>query len=396
MTQTAPARTTNSPRAQVVRTIRQWMDEGVLVQGQALPSERELAARLGVTRTTVRRALKVMQENGLLNSHTERTRTLAPVHEQGGLLRDSIAVLTGEPGVLWTDDTATGWSGYIAYNAMQAIRDTGLHVVGLHPERMAGRGIAQLIAEKPRGVIIPHLHLDLSEELRWAHALRASGIPVVVLGDSPELAGFDRISSSHESGAYQLTRWLIGAGHRRILRVSNSMDERPWYSGLRAGYKRAMHEAGIRPMTEIRVPSSEEPDVVASWRANAVAWSEVLRPHLTGRNPVHALMLNSDGHVFPAAMACRLLGLEPNRDVALVGYDNYWASARRPLVEPAVPLATVDKRNAQLGSMMVRLLLDRAEGRLEEGPVLREIEPELVITGSPLGPPEIDLEEKCS
>jgi GntR family transcriptional regulator, transcriptional repressor for pyruvate dehydrogenase complex len=52
--------------ADVVAQIRTAMDTGVLKPGDRLPPERELAERLGVSRVTVRDALRILEANGLV------------------------------------------------------------------------------------------------------------------------------------------------------------------------------------------------------------------------------------------------------------------------------------------------------------------------------------------
>jgi DNA-binding LacI/PurR family transcriptional regulator len=94
---------------------------------------------------------------------------------------------------------------------------------------------------------------------------------------------------------------------------------------------------------------------------------------------VDALLLESDGLAFPVAAACRLLGRKPGSDLLLAGYDNYaidleWERQQ----EPVGPSVTMDKRNSEMGREMVRLLLDRCQGRLPVGPQVRLVAPELI------------------
>ena len=58
------------------RALQNLMDAGVLRPGQALPSERDLAQLLDLSRVTIRKALAGLIESGLL------------VQRQGGLRRD--------------------------------------------------------------------------------------------------------------------------------------------------------------------------------------------------------------------------------------------------------------------------------------------------------------------
>ena len=78
--------------------------------------------------------------------------------------------------------------------------------------------------------------------------------------------------------------------------------------------------------------------------------------------------------------ACNLLGRTPGKDLLVVGYDNYWKDFSPGPWTPFVPAATVDKDNTQTGRMLVRLLLDRASGRLPDEPQRWRVEPKLLVT----------------
>ena len=54
----------NSPRARAIRHIQEWITDGRLAAGSRLPSEMRLAAKLNVSRTTVRLALEDLGEAG--------------------------------------------------------------------------------------------------------------------------------------------------------------------------------------------------------------------------------------------------------------------------------------------------------------------------------------------
>jgi GntR family transcriptional repressor for pyruvate dehydrogenase complex len=57
-----------SVKQQVLQQLKQYIASGVVQPGQRLPSERELAERLGIGRTSVREALKVLEAIGLVES----------------------------------------------------------------------------------------------------------------------------------------------------------------------------------------------------------------------------------------------------------------------------------------------------------------------------------------
>ncbi|CAN5516368.1 FadR/GntR family transcriptional regulator [soil metagenome] len=57
-----------SIKEQVLQQLKQYIISGMVLPGERLPSERELAERLGIGRTSVREALKVLEAIGLVES----------------------------------------------------------------------------------------------------------------------------------------------------------------------------------------------------------------------------------------------------------------------------------------------------------------------------------------
>jgi DNA-binding LacI/PurR family transcriptional regulator len=121
---------------------------------------------------------------------------------------------------------------------------------------------------------------------------------------------------------------------------------------------------------------SEEEDNVRLEKSTRLI-AGYLAEHLS-KDPVDAIMAATDGEVSAVAGACRLLGKEPNRDVLIVGYDHYWEDILEREFEPTAPLATVDKRNHDIGAELVRLLQERIGGSLPAEPQCRVVPSELL------------------
>jgi len=64
-------------------------------------------------------------------------------------------------------------------------------------------------------VILPDIYTPIVEDWqKLNNLLKNSKVPVIVYGDRPEHACFDRVSSDHEYGSASLPRYLIGTGCR--------------------------------------------------------------------------------------------------------------------------------------------------------------------------------------
>jgi DNA-binding LacI/PurR family transcriptional regulator len=141
-----------------------------------------------------------------------------------------------------------------------------------------------------------------------------------------------------------------------------------------------MLDAGLEPLGPCVYPSHSPANNDRALFEHATHLvAEHLAAHLSQDEPVEAIMALTDGDIYVLAAACRLLGKEPNQDVLFVGYDHYWEDAKEREIESTTPLATVDKRNSEIGAALVQLLIKRITGRLDAKPYCHLLAPRLVI-----------------
>ena len=377
----------SSPKVRSVRTLKQWIQQGQLLTGEQLPAENELARLLNVSRTTVRAAVKSIEQDGLLRYNEKRRRiVVGPVQPNGGLVSDTVAILThltDTPAASNPFQTQTGWERYIQIGLIDSLREARMHALTLQLDLLQSDLIQTLIAVPPRGLVVLRPSLHPSASLELAVALRDKGVPVVFYGFT-DLEKFDTVTSDSASGGYELTKWLIGTGRRRLLRVwpnSKNTETPEWVRQRSAGYERAIAESGLQSLPALEFPDLWNPqiDTREHFEMRVHLLVGYLLNHLKGPNAVDALIALTDGDCYALAAACRILGKEPNRDIAIVGYDNYWQDSPDRRWESAHPLATVDKLNIKLGHELTALLLARLQGELPPEPQLRLIKPELRI-----------------
>ena len=87
----------NSPRARAIRHIQEWIADGRLAAGSRLPSEMRLAAKLNVSRTTVRLALEDLETQGMIHSESRRRIVNGAMKPQKTFLSDAIALIMEPP-----------------------------------------------------------------------------------------------------------------------------------------------------------------------------------------------------------------------------------------------------------------------------------------------------------
>jgi DNA-binding LacI/PurR family transcriptional regulator len=298
-------------------------------------------------------------------------------------MENAIVVLTRvrqghEPG----HHRTSGSDAFVTHGAMQAVHTCGWHGIYLQPSLLTDSDLQDLVAQRPRGVVISDVSSQTEEALAWATALRDAGIPVVIYGGAMVLSEFDRVVSDHEDGYYQLTKWLIEHGRRRIMPMWwRQSIAGYWYLPRCGGYARAMLEAGLQPMPILDVPNLQRTahDLHSWLQVCTDHFAAHLKTYLTRDDRIDALLMDSDGSVAAASAACRRLGCEPNRDISIAGYDNYWVDAAEFKWEPTPPAVTVDKQNLLLGGELVRLLKERMDGLLPAQPQCRVVRPQLVV-----------------
>lgn len=372
------------PRARVVAHLKQGIDGGLWGPGQPLPSMRTLSEELQVNRRTVRNAIELLNEEGIIRSnggkmHIVTASKTAANRVQPSLMQHTVAVLTLDPDSPKRQDHQTGWIEFIARGAVEAVNAAGLHAMLLHPQRLLQEGMELLASTPPRGVVMTDIYRVPEEISELAALLRRNGIPFVAYGDAPDM-GCDLVLFDHREGSYQLTKWLLARGRRRIFNTHPEARPGYWFPLRREGYEQAMREAGLEPLPDLEVPlvtSNFEEEEFDRAARRCVGF---LIEALSNEGGCDALLAASDGYAFLLARAVRLLGKEPNRDVDIVGYDNYWRDLELRRFEPVEPLATVDKRNQEMGRQLVQLLNQRLAGQLPDEPQRRVVAPQLIVT----------------
>jgi DNA-binding LacI/PurR family transcriptional regulator len=378
-----PAGRTTVARAKA--KLLEWVAEHAPAGGELLPGERTLAALLSLHRGTLRGAIALAVAEGRFTREGSRLvvaasrRKSAPGGSRGAdaptkLLARSVVVVL--PPIDLDRPDMKPWQRYVTLGATEAVRETGRHAIAVNGSTMSPEDISALVAVKPAGVLMSHFDASATK------AFAAARVPIVVYGDAPAHAQFDRVFSDQELGCYELTRTLIAEG-RRPARFWRKPWDNWWLSARSRGYARAMTEADLAPLPLIEfaaIPthaiSKEAFD--ASSRLLVGQLIDLLR----GPHRVDALLVTSDRDAFYAAAAVKLLGLTPGRDVVIAGYDNYWPLCEERQFCPDAPRLTVDKQNERTGREMMNLLAERIGGKGGARAIVRKVPPTIVGSAS--------------
>ncbi len=365
-------------------------DEAVCPYG-VLPSERDLASLLGVSRTTVRRLLGQLRDEQMISELKGKgwVATDARYAEEPKLNTDTVIAIWPW---LWFEESmrnrfkAPGWDYHVKDGITEALGKAGRHIILINSDNAMDKPLSWLGHYHAGGIVIGHPRIHPEVE-RMVYQCQEHGTRVVISGDTdPDTWStvYDQIRSDHHHGAYQLTQWLIERGRKRILPLwmINPQHGRPdWLARREAGYQQAMQDAGLEPLNAsegwLRKPLKDPCDEFHFVKQQVTG---CLAPVFMKSDIPDAIMLSTDSLVSPTAAAVRSLGRVPNEDVLIAGYDNYYMDLSTYEYEPTRPCATVDKHNNLIGQTMVDLMVDRmlAGVKGKEEPVIRYIRPDLV------------------
>jgi len=192
-------------------------------------------------------------------------------------------------------------------------------------------------------------------------------IPVVAIGRSLRSSAVDTVNNDEALGARLAVGHLIELGHQDIAHIDGGAGAGA--APRRAGYERAMREAGLSAM--IRVVKG---DFTESSGARGA------RQLLEARRPPTAVFAANDQSAIGALDAIGSSGLSIPADVSLIGYDNISAASTRHL-----SLTTIDQPRSEMGRVACRLAISAIEGPGTTG-THHVVEPSLVIRSTTAAP----------
>lgn len=354
-----------SARSRVIETVREWIDDGILRSGNPIPPEREIAATVGVGLRTVQLALKILENQGLIERQAGRTRTvtmnravLQGVQKTSGdsIQTRTVYVLTG----VRMEEAFQNTPGMqeVIRGVLVEAQKRNLHVLFIHPSEVNEAMIEELASREIYGVLIDS-GMQFWENWDILERLENPSLPVVVQGKWQGLEIFDKVIHDHQVGAYDLAALLIQKYDLKQLLFfgASRFSKYSWVSERLNGLRKAAAEFGLPELVEIEIPSLIFPlKTACEFRHSVRLTAGYFLDYLPENTAELGLFCSSDGLVPVASAALKL----NQKDVPfLVGYDNVWQF--KEWFDDRPPAATVDKNNQRIGEEMVRLLVERQQ-----------------------------------
>jgi DNA-binding LacI/PurR family transcriptional regulator len=226
------------------------------------------------------------------------------------------------------------------------------------------RNLIQLFRERNlSGVIVAESTDENRPELK---ALQNSGVPLVLTWQMAADPDFDCVGIDNHRAAYEMTRYLMGLGHRRIGLIAGNFERIERVRQRLEGYRRALEEGGLR--FDPAIVTRREPAPMEGKMAMSQLLSLQHRPT--------AVFAASDALALGALAACNEFGLKVPQDISVSGFDDVDFA---PFCVP--PLTTVRVPGYEMGKRAVRAILDQHEWN-GHGPFRLCLPTELVLRSS--------------
>ncbi|HYI93003.1 MAG TPA: GntR family transcriptional regulator [Bryobacteraceae bacterium] len=356
-------RTAQALPVQLRTVLRQEIDNGVYGESGKLPSERALAERFGVSRTSIRESLDGLVKDGLLMRVVGKGTFVASAAQAFDTAqtqsRASVAFLIGENIFHFVQP---GYSR-VLLGAEQMCRQLGhslvFHSVGedenfeQHWERNKAMDVGGYLVAG--GLRKKTLDLLLNRE-----------IPVVLTDLIVQDENATAVGPDYGSGTRQALEHLAGLGHRQIgfIGFPNSEKYRAYWQTLDA------LDLRYRPQF---VHFLHLPDVPPGILAGFQAMQAIIQ---SGNVPT-ALVVTNDLVAVGVMESLKLARIAVPESVSVVGYDDLGTGM-------APPLTTIRSFPEEVGRVAARTLLANIAGDTTEQRIA--IPTELVVRGTTAGP----------
>lgn len=276
MTMTA-IKTSKNHADRIAKVLYENLAQGKINIGDRLPSIRELGKTFNVQRETVRRAMESLANEGFLDMRAGSGTYVRAVPQDRIQKAWQILLWMPNPNVQYQPNLFKVFEHKPGQEYQFTVVSSRESLVRQDFSNYSG-----IIAVVPS-----------HEDLDFVRRTAGEGFPIVSLSRSYIDIPVSSVIEDNFNAAYDLTRWLLGNGHRRIAFFGEYNDRRQSFLvGRLHGWKAALEEAGIDPSSQpahfithrenesifsAMIPLFEKPDFEAIFCSMGVFLDESLR-----------------------------------------------------------------------------------------------------------------------
>jgi len=334
---------------EIATLLRQQILSGIYPPDSLLPTEQQLCAVHGASRQTIRAALQMLVEEGLIQRRQgSGSRVLRP-EDAPPLPQRTIAIITTNitdyifPGVLREAEAVLSANNcaamlYATSNQVSQERRILLDLLG---------------SKKIDGVLVEGTKTALhNPNLDLYRKLQARKIPLVFFhGSYPDLEGAVCVQDDNYQGGRQLVEYLASRGHTRIAGMFKNDDIQGHQRY--AGFIDALRDLNL-PLDDQRIYwySTETKDVT---NIHSTLWKNQVVPILSGCT---AVVCYNDQVANPMVEYLLNQKISIPRQMAVVSFDNSFYSNLS-----TCRITSLSHGNYNVGRIAAEALMDQLEGR---------------------------------
>ena len=379
-------------RERIHRQLCQGIASGKYPVGSYLPTVRALGKEFEASITPVYQAIGLLEKEGMVKNLPgygfqvlpSRLSSTASLSARSRPLVEAVTTLK-----IIGDKPIFGHQLPAAQEAMilKMRSDSRLRLSLVTVDTNQGNSFLSLISEaidlKPQVFAFCEPEKLSQAEIDQLLALRKAGTHVVYRASWTDIPECDRVVSDFDQGQYDLTRHVLGLGHKECLFIGVH-PESAYQQAKESGYQRALAQAGA-PDERTQWVTNLEPDFLdLPPRSKMTLLIGLLTMELKKR-PITAIFCPDDNAVAPCRVALQHINRE---DILVAGYDNIWQDLQKRIMylfgdemKDTSPPLTVDTCLTRVGEAIADLTLERADGTLRGAAVVRHVPQKLVVPG---------------
>lgn len=307
---------------QIYDDISLRIQQGEFPPGSMLPSESKLCSLYGVERSTVRRALAMMVDDGKISKIPGLgTSVTNPADTRDPGVRRTLLFLLPR-GVNDTDLISEPFNAKLMGTMERECSRRGYTLL-YKPYSQTDTADELIRSCNPCGVMFTSvLQTDIYR------TLHSKGIPSVLVNQSQP--GYPSVGLDNPGAARMVTEYLMSLGHRRIGFISVDSNHQANVERYN-GYREALERGGVE--------MNKDWLVYGDWTMGS--GRKAMRELIGRGNLPTAVIAANDAMAIGAIMEAQSSGLSVPEDVSVAGFDNIDQSS---FIRPALTTVAVDYR----------------------------------------------------
>ena len=315
------------------------IEQGYYSTNDKIPTENELVKLSGLSRATVRKSLRNLENNGFI-IRKKRIGSFVKKLKKSPNYGNTVGLLV--------PDIRSGYAPILARGAEDEAVKNDISLVLCNTDdipRQASYHIERLIKLSVSGVFYLPVAATDRKNIQIISKLKKANIPIVLADRGIKNSDLDLVTTNNFKGSRQITQYLIDKGHKKIAFLSNKL-----YSTERLRY-----DGFVSKMMEKDLPIHKNVTILDKSAFNVNNYLEHAHQILKNRKNFTAVYAGHDRIALLFYAAAKNLGLSVPQDFSIVGYDNM------PLT--TVSLTTMHQPIYEMGQESIKLIITRMKNK---------------------------------